>query len=117
MFDQSDDSGIIVRTFEDDGFQGNTNLHDKPFALVDSNGHALACVAGHRIVREKYNKASTSRFQLFRLNENEQLVSVGCVGKMVTAMTMDGLDEFQCKNGIGLGLTDSDNINDILRQK
>ena len=84
------------------------NLHDKVFALVNPNtGHALSLsgsvqngiCANNRIVQQEYT-ASNSR-QQFKLNNEDQLESVSCPEKVITASGV-------CNGGAGLTLSASD---------
>ena len=97
-------SGVVERTFDEGAFRGETTLHQKAFSLVNKKSRkALSCVDGDspRLIQEKYIKTSTS--QQFQLNDKDQLVSVGCGGKIMTAMPTRSASDFECKSGIGMG--------------
>ena len=103
-FPQDQATGAVDRTFKQSAFTESVNLRDKAFALVNSDtGKALSlngdgCTSSTRIVQQMYNK--TNLGQQFKLNDEDQLESVECDGKVIE---LPG----ECKSGAGLVLSDS----------
>jgi hypothetical protein len=102
---QQDDTGLVVRTFEEQAFHGAETLHDRVFSLVDPlTGKALSvlsCVIETPLVMQNFDRSLP--FQQFKLNENDELESAGCGGKVISLI---GPEEFECLEGIKLVLKD-----------
>lgn len=107
-FAQHDNSGVVSRTFEEQSFHGSENLHDRIFTLVSPSTNkaigAVDCTESlPHLTMQDYDLSR--RLQQFKLNENDQLKSVECSGKVLTAIG-DDPDNFECLDGVGLFLDD-----------
>jgi hypothetical protein len=108
---QQDDTGFVVRTFEEQAFHGAETLHDRVFSLVDPlTGKALSvlsCVIDTPLVMQNFNRLLP--FQQFKLNKNDELESAECDGKVISLL---GPEEFACLQGIKLVLKDKSGTSD-----
>lgn len=104
-FVQQENSGLVVRTFEEPAFHGSETLHDRLFSLVNPYTNKALTVVGCSIntplLMQDHDESLTS--QQFKLNEHDELESAECSTKVIG---LSGPDAFECFNGVKLVLQD-----------
>ena len=94
-FVQQENSGLVVRTFEEPAFHGSETLHDRLFSLVNPYTNKALTVVGCSIntplLMQDHDESLTS--QQFKLNEHDELESAECSTKVIGLSGPDGVED------------------------